>query len=135
MTDAIQAEGTEAQRPLFEGARRVRTAFNLSELDAVYGIKQKAASLIDDIEDLRPQNEMDEVGHAAFFAPIEPHAALPVKEGVRDSLTVWFSERSGQCEACLYRAFVLRVESRCCSCSIAYRSQWVYAVVSENMKP
>ena len=52
--------------------------------------------LIDDIEDLRPQNEMDEVGHAVFFAAIEPHAALPVKEGVRDSLTVWFSEGSGR---------------------------------------
>ena len=86
-------------------------------------IKQKAASLIDDIKDLRPQNEMDEVSHAVFFAAIEPHAALPVKQGVRDSLTIWFSEGSGQWEACLYRAFVLRVESRCCSCSIAYRSQ------------
>ncbi len=58
-------------------------------------IKQKAASLIDGIEDLRPQNEMDEVDNAVFFAAIEPHAALPVKKGVRDSLTVWFSAGSG----------------------------------------
>ena len=31
---------------------------------------------------------------AVFFAATELHAALPVKEGVRDSLIVWFSEGS-----------------------------------------
>ena len=81
---------------LNKGARRVHTTFNPSGFDALSSIKQKAASLIDDIEDLRPQNEMDEVGDAVFFAATEPHAALPAKEGVRDSLTVWFSEGSGR---------------------------------------
>ena len=31
-------------------------------------------------------------GDAVFFAATEPHAALPVKKGVRDSLIVWFNE-------------------------------------------
>ena len=33
-------------------------------------------------------------GDAVFFAATEPHAALPVEEGVRDSLIVWFNEKA-----------------------------------------
>ena len=40
------------------------------------------------------QPEHQAAGDAVFFAATELHAALAVKEGVRDSLIVWFSEGS-----------------------------------------